>query len=484
MSAVSAPGGTEFRDPNGGGAVSSTYQDENRLEVIADRLRFFQQPSNVNVGAVMQPDVIVEAVDVNNIRDFDMENMEISLSNGFLVGSPEMALLSADGAAVFGTLTFNTAANNQTLLAQSYELNSATSSLFNIIGEAQEFAPIVHLIASDIGQADNSLVQLWPDAADAGADDHATQNTVAMRPSYRDNASVNINGLPIVQFAAGKGMGIGARDLLTGGNEKTIFVVFRSGSDATTRQMLIELGGLNSGFNLYIDNLRLYAGVWETQRWWINRIIGTNRVYLAQMVYDGTRLRLSLSNEGVTSVTSTNSNNYIDPFITPSNRNGGVGATQDQTRYHNNLYTGSGFTDFFKGRMAELYVLNTSNVATRTQVFDYLNQKYGIQAGSQPLSKEGDLPETGDNETPAAIMFAPNPANGQTGAFYTLSAEGGYRLVLQNMLGMTVAVLDEGVRAAGNYGVEFSASGLPAGMYRAVLHSATGVVSVPVVIEK
>lgn len=488
ISATAGSGGTEFKDLNGGGAVSSVSGDDNRLEVVADRLRFIQQPTDVQVGAIMQPDVIVRAEDEFQNADFDLENTELSLYNDFMSGNPEQALLSQEGTAVFGTLSFTQPASNQILFAEIYFGEGGLygeSTEFDILGgEGDPYAPIMHLIASDIGQANNSLVQLWPDAVDAGSDDHATQNTSSMRPTYCNSGACLINNQPVVQFANNKGMGFAARDPLTGGGEKTIFLVFRTGSNASTKQMLIELGGESAGFNMYIDNLRLYAGAWDSTRWWINRIIGTNRVYLAQFVFNGSSMRLSVSNEGVTSVTSTNNNLYLDPFITANLHNGGVGATYDQTRYHNGVNLNSGFSDFFMGRMAEAYVFNTTNVNVRTQIFDYLNQKYGIQAGAQPFTKDNDYEQVDISVVESGLAVAPNPTSGRLNIFYRLDSEVKYRLTLQDMLGQTVSVIEEGNSSAGNYQVEFDASRLSSGMYRATLTTSTGTVTVPVVIAR
>ncbi len=487
-SAVAGAGGTEFRDENGGGAVSSTEYDDNRLEVIADRLRFIQQPTDVQIGAIMQPDVIVRAEDEFQNADFDLENTELSLSNNFMSGNPEQALLSQEGTAVFGTLSFTQPATNQILSAEvSFGAGGlyGESTEFDILGgEGDPYAPIMHLIASDIGQANNSLVQLWPDATDAGSDDHATQNTSSMRPTYCNSGICVINNQPVVQFAAGKGMGVAARDALTGGGAKTIFLVFRTGSNASTKQMLIELGGESAGFNMYIDNLRLYAGAWDSTRWWINRIIGTNRVYLAQFVFDGSSMKLSVSNEGVTSITSTNNNLYLDPYITANLHNGGIGATYDQTRYHNGVNMISGFSNSFLGRMAEVYVLNTTNANVRTQIFNYLNQKYDIQAGVQPFTKDNDNVTTGLSAVETGLTVAPNPTSGRLGVFYRLDTDASYRLMLQDMLGQTVAVIGEGNSSAGNYQIEFDASRLSSGIYRATLSTPTGTVTVPVVIAR
>ncbi|HRE58570.1 MAG TPA: SBBP repeat-containing protein, partial [Candidatus Kapabacteria bacterium] len=202
---------------------------------------------------------------------------------------------------------------------------------------------IIWLKAEDAGTVDNSAVSQWQDQS--GNDDNAVQNNSGSRPFYRNNGNDNINGHPVVGFSFGRALSMAGREQVNGGNAKTFFVVFRTGSNTLSRQVLLDLGGLSSGFNMYIQNSRLYAGAWDNNSWWVNTIVTSNRTYLAQFVYDGTRLRLSLSTPGLG--TTINESNFSDNFITALITGNGIGSAFQQTRYHNGINIATGHSDFF-----------------------------------------------------------------------------------------------------------------------------------------
>ena len=52
---------SSFASPNAGGATSSIVGDRNRIEVVADRLNFTQQPSNTTVFANMPPIIVAKS---------------------------------------------------------------------------------------------------------------------------------------------------------------------------------------------------------------------------------------------------------------------------------------------------------------------------------------------------------------------------------------------------------------------------------------
>ncbi|MFT3680676.1 MAG: hypothetical protein QM791_10415 [Ferruginibacter sp.] len=96
--------------------TSVTTLDQNRIEVLADRLGFVQQPSAALINVAMTPAVTVEAKDINNIRDVDFVASITITSTGTLSGTPVTATATA-GLATFSTLT-HTAAATITLNAE------------------------------------------------------------------------------------------------------------------------------------------------------------------------------------------------------------------------------------------------------------------------------------------------------------------------------------------------------------------------------
>lgn len=474
--ATSASGGTQFLDADAGGAVSSTTGDDNRIEVIADRLRFTNQPSDVDVGAQMQPAVIVRAEDVNQNTDADLGNKQVTVSNAFLSGSPVSAQLSATGIYTYSTLTFNAAAAAQTLLAQSTGLTSATSNTFNILP-----VKVVWLQGTSIGSTDGQTLLVWID--DAGGDDNAVP-AGALLPTYRSTGAWTINGKPTVQFGAGMGLGIAARNLLNGGGEKVMFVVFKTGANVLTRQVLVDIGGLSNGFNMYLANNNIYAGAWDNQNAWLSRSVTTNTVYLAQFVYNGSMLQLS-ANAAPNGTGSATYTNFNDSYITSSAMGNGIGAAIQQTRYHNATNIAAGVSDPFQGTIAEVVIMNEADVNGRTQILDYLNQKYAIGMTGQPIAKYAAAEESViEPTTGGELTVYPNPLNDEAVISYFIPAEYPVRLLIQNALGKTVAVLAEGLKTKGVHQVVYYPGRTPAGVYRLVLQTPFGSTNTPLIIQR
>jgi hypothetical protein len=73
--------GTQFAEPDGGGAETALTGDENRIEVTATALEFVQEPvSFVPVGSEFP--IEVEAIDSQNTRDLDVVDVLISVGSG------------------------------------------------------------------------------------------------------------------------------------------------------------------------------------------------------------------------------------------------------------------------------------------------------------------------------------------------------------------------------------------------------------------
>jgi beta-glucanase (GH16 family) len=78
----------------------------------------------------------------------------------------------------------------------------------------------------------------------------------------------------------------------------------------------------------------------------------------------------------------------------------------------------------------------------------------------------------------------PNPFNPSTVIRYRLSATGQTRVAVYDVLGRQVALLVEGMMPEGEHEVRFNAEGLPTGVYIAVLETASGSQSKPMMLLK
>lgn len=478
---TSAITGSIFALPDGGGATSSIAGDINRLEVTADRLRFVTQPSDVNVGIAMQPAVTVESVDALYNRDLDVEGREVFISNRMLNDAPVAALADEHGIATFRTLTFHTPSLLEQLTASSPGYEAALSNSFAILCTGMTLNTIVHYDAATLSSADGTPLAMWSDVA--CYNDNAVQNNPPSRPLYRNNGMDNINNYPVVRFSFGRALSMAGSQQVNGGTAKTVFAVFRTGNQVISRQVITELGGLSSGFNLYIQNSRIYGGAWDNASLWVSQPIMPNRVYLAQFVYDGTRLRLSVSEQGAS--TSITQSAFNDNSIAALRTGNGIGSAFRQTRYHNGPNISAGHSDFFTNHIAEIIIMNSSDVDERSFVFDSLNTKYAIGALSNPLLKEieEELVEEYTEATPSLSVY-PNPVHNSSSIYYHVPVSGDYSVVLQDVLGNTVMEIVKGTQNSGTYSTELHADALMSGMYRLVLTTSMGTISTPIVIQK
>ena len=126
-------GGSQFALPNAGGALTSIAGNNNRLEVIADHLRYIQQPSNVLVLVDMAPNITVEAVDPLLSRDVDIStsiNVDTPpIYNVNSYNSPGMV----SGFATVSNLQFYFASSGVTLqTSNGAGLVDAVSNPFNV----------------------------------------------------------------------------------------------------------------------------------------------------------------------------------------------------------------------------------------------------------------------------------------------------------------------------------------------------------------
>lgn len=115
--------------------ASETTGDRNRIEVIADRLSFVQQPlATVGVNAAMSPAVTVAGSDVFTNRDFDYIGSINITSSGTLSGSPVNAT-AVVGLASYSGLTHTVVGIGLNLTATTTGLafsNTVVSSSFNV----------------------------------------------------------------------------------------------------------------------------------------------------------------------------------------------------------------------------------------------------------------------------------------------------------------------------------------------------------------
>jgi surface protein len=134
--ATTQASGSGLASPNGGGASSSVAGNNNRIEVIASKLNFVQQPSNTFVDEVMTPAVTLEAIDGNNNRDLDFSGTVGLVSQGSLSTSPVAILASGLGTST--DIIFSSRGIDLTLTTSNGAgLTNATSSSFDVYDDTE-----------------------------------------------------------------------------------------------------------------------------------------------------------------------------------------------------------------------------------------------------------------------------------------------------------------------------------------------------------
>ncbi|MHC4739162.1 MAG: LamG-like jellyroll fold domain-containing protein, partial [Planctomycetota bacterium] len=169
--------------------------------------------------------------------------------------------------------------------------------------------------------------------------------------------------------------------IMAGTYGNTLFTVFKTGSDVSSRQVLFAEGDPNVGLNLYIDSNELYFSAWDLETavsgttWGPNNVhtaIEANSTYSATLVYNfNDRLEAYLN--GGAFDTPTVSVGKLPPHA----RNHSVGGNPSSTRFHDGNDPNS---YYYVGHVAEtLYYESALSASTRATVDLYLSDRYGFE---------------------------------------------------------------------------------------------------------
>lgn len=337
---------------------------------------------------------------------------------------------------------------------------------------------VLHLDASSLTLPNASPVSLWNDLSGNGADAEQFVNTRTPLLSVNSSQFNNKNSLT---FTGGRGMEVKTDPTISGGTEKTMFVVFRTGSNLVNYQAITELGGTRSGFSVYVYNGSVYFGTWDNSILYSSRLVSPNTNYLAQITYNGQRVGWSLNR-------LTYSSTFNDPSIEPDLSNIGIGATSGGTRYHNRVET-SAFVHPFAGQIPEVLVYNTADAEVRELAYAYLNEKYNLNLGLQPLYKSSDENEwniiTEDVATSenSPLQIFPNPVHDNLNVLVNISNSPTVSLTVTDLFGVPVASVNA-VRVSRNTPITIDTKHLQGGVYMVRVEDGSTVYNEKVVIVR
>lgn len=197
-SAAADNAGSGFISTNAGASSSSTFADNNRIEVVASKLNFTTEPANnATIYKLLSTIPVVSAQDIYNNTDADFTGA-ITLGNSSGLGMENTTSNMQSGAANFPLLYFTTAGNTK-LTATADGINQGTSQTSITIADAKKWD----------GEAGTNL---WSDAANwSGNTIPDAEDVVILDNTFTDasynvvlpNTSVTVKYLKI-SAAAGK----------------------------------------------------------------------------------------------------------------------------------------------------------------------------------------------------------------------------------------------------------------------------------------
>jgi hypothetical protein len=214
----------------------------------------------------------------------------------------------------------------------------------------------------DDNNSDNSNASVPTNGGSPSGD--ATDNDFGNHPTWTFDGSNDCFQLPYNNNSG----------RLNNNSPKSLFVYFRTNLNTSNRQVLLELGGTNSGFNAYIYSGKVWVGIWNsTQRRYFSTSISNGTNYLVSAEFNGTKVRTSLNGYCSSSM-------LFSGFATNSNTNG-IGASINGTRYMDNT-SSTGLSSFLNGTVAEILMYNTCDMDLRESIVEFIDTKYSTNYSS------------------------------------------------------------------------------------------------------
>jgi hypothetical protein len=134
--AISKSFNSGFYTANAGGAETPIAGDDNRIEVNASQLVFYQNTSDVNhdISPVMTPFPSIRALDSNANLDKDFNSIvNLSVMGSVFNPNATISVAADNGIATFSNLSFNEEASDAKITASSSRIQSVLSESFKIL---------------------------------------------------------------------------------------------------------------------------------------------------------------------------------------------------------------------------------------------------------------------------------------------------------------------------------------------------------------
>lgn len=353
----------------------------------------------------------------------------------------------------------------------------------------------------------NYKIGVWND--NTSIPQNMIQSNTDRKPIFEyGNNSNGIKGFPAAKFEAKPtssfifydGMTTDYHSELSGSSTnnypiaepKTLYVIFKPNNLSLVRQTLFEIGGVNSGMNIYINNGIPVFGMWNRYvRKYTYPLMNqsnspfslqSNKVYLAGIEYNAQtqKMRATIYGEGGVKAAS----DWISFSGLAKDVDKSAVGCAARTRYHD-YNIGATYSEYFDGYIGDVILYNKILTTSEAQsVFDILNNRYGSFAGPSftPFAKSNDIAgdwryieeEDQNNESISHIgSVSPNPCSNQTIVEVNVTKEEMIEASIYDMLGNKVLNLYNATMPAGLNIINADVSSLNQGAYMLMLYGET-----------
>ena len=236
--------------------------------------------------------------------------------------------------------------------------------------------PVMKLLGGIGVTTSGTEVTHW---ADQAKNNDARQDTADDRPALMSSA---FNGEPAIDFdGSGEHLDVADSDDINMGGPysgKTLVVVFKTGSNLTSRQVIWEQGGGVRGLSFYLDSGNLYINGWnleQTETQWgptgLNKPVSANTAYVATLVLNAGAGTF----EGFVNGASMGAVGDIARLHSHSN-DCAFGHVEGATKFHDGS---NGGPANFAGQIAEFHQYNEVLPGSEHRMLESaLKNKYGI----------------------------------------------------------------------------------------------------------
>lgn len=220
----------------------SSANSQNFYSVVASKLAYIQQPSNVNTYINISPAVSLEATDAGGNRDLGYASPITITATGASLQSSPASSNAAAGLASFSAIQFTSPGTGVTLTAASGALTNATSTTFDVTLGAGSYTYRTLRSGDWRGVAGGS--EVWERSADGGAN-WSTVTSLSDVPSSAagDISILNGHTVTISTSVSADQLTIASGAQLTVGSSQTLTIADGTGTDATINGTLLNNGG-------------------------------------------------------------------------------------------------------------------------------------------------------------------------------------------------------------------------------------------------